>query len=38
MLEHVWRRTKMSDVDETFIALCDKETKIYVKRLAQNIL
>ena len=30
MLEHVWRRTKMSDVDETYVALCDK-------KLGQNI-
>ena len=26
MLEHVWQRTKLSDVDETYIAVCDKET------------
>ena len=32
MLEHVWRRTIMSDVDETYIALCDKETEEVCKK------
>ena len=33
MLEHVWRRTKMSNVDETYVALCDKETIDVCKRI-----
>ena len=33
MLEHVWRRTIMSDVDETYIALCDKETEEVCKKI-----
>ena len=32
MLEHVWRRTKMSDVDETYIALAIKRQSRFVKK------
>ena len=38
MLEHVWRRTKMSDVDETFIALCDKETEEVCKKIGAKYI
>ena len=38
MLEHVWRRTKMSDVDETFIALCDKETIEVCKKIGAKYI
>ncbi len=38
MLEHVWRRTKMSDVDETFIALCDKETLDICKKIGAKYI
>ncbi len=38
MLEHVWRRTKMSDVDETYIALCDKETEDICKKIGAKYI
>ena len=37
MLEHVWQRTKLSDVDETYIALCDKETIDICKKIGAKI-
>ena len=33
MLEHVWKRTQMSDVDNTYVALCDKETIEVCKKI-----
>jgi 3-deoxy-manno-octulosonate cytidylyltransferase (CMP-KDO synthetase) len=33
MMEHVWRRTKLSDVDEVYFALCDKETETVCKKI-----
>ena len=38
MLEHVWRRTKMSDVDETYVALCDKETIDICKKIGAKYI
>ena len=38
MLEHVWRRTKMSEVDETYIALCDKETEDICKKIGAKYI
>ena len=38
MLEHVWRRTKMSDVDETYVALCDKETVDICKKIGAKYI
>lgn len=38
MLEHVWRRTKMSNVDETYIALCDKETVDICKKIGAKYI
>ena len=38
MLEHVWRRTKLSDVDETYIALCDKETVDVCKKIGAKYI
>mgnify|MGYP001160088016 FL=1 len=38
MLEHVWRRTKLSDVDETYIALCDKETIDVCKKIGAKYI
>lgn len=38
MLEHVWRRTKMSDVDNTYIALCDKETIEVCKKIGAKFI
>lgn len=38
MLEHVWRRTKMSAVDETYVALCDKETIDICKKIGAKYI
>ena len=38
MLEHVWQRTKRSDVDETYIALCDKETIDICKKIGAKYI
>ena len=38
MLEHVWQRTKLSDVDETYIALCDKETIDICKKIGAKYI
>ncbi len=38
MLEHVWRRTKMSAVDETYVALCDKETVDICKKIGAKYI
>ena len=38
MLEHVWRRTTLSDVDETYIAVCDKETIEVCKKIGAKYI
>ncbi len=38
MLEHVWQRTKLSNVDETYIALCDKETIDICKKIGAEYI
>lgn len=38
MLEHVWQRSKLSDVDETYIALCDKETIDICKKIGAKYI
>ncbi len=38
MLEHVWRRTKSSDVDETYVAVCDKETIDVCKKIGAKYI
>ncbi len=38
MLEHVWRRTKLSDVDETYVAVCDKETIDICKKIGAKYI
>tara|TARA_B110000003_G_scaffold183494_1_gene182520 strand:- start:1258 stop:2007 length:750 start_codon:yes stop_codon:yes gene_type:complete len=38
MLEHVWRRTKLSDVDETYLAVCDKETIDVCKKIGAKYI
>ncbi len=38
MLEHVWQRTKLSDVDETYIAVCDKETIDVCKKIGAKYI
>lgn len=38
MLEHVWQRTKLSDVDETYVALCDKETIDVCKKIGAKYI
>ena len=38
MLEHVWRRTKMSAVDETYVALCDKEIIDICKKIGAKFI
>tara|TARA_A100001388_G_scaffold277355_1_gene268165 strand:+ start:3391 stop:4140 length:750 start_codon:yes stop_codon:yes gene_type:complete len=38
MLEHVWRRTKLSNVDETYVAVCDKETIDVCKKIGAKYI
>ena len=38
MLEHVWQRTKLSDVDETYVAVCDKETIDVCKKIGAKYI
>ena len=38
MMEHVWRRTKLSDVDDVYFALCDKETENICKKIGAKYI
>lgn len=38
MMEHVWRRTKLSNVNEVYFAICDKETEEICKKIGAKYI